>query len=250
MILFRSLIYQALYGIWAFLMCFAFLPSLVLPYGASRFVARFWTSSVFLILKATTGLGFRIEGQENLPDGPVIFASKHQSTWDTMIFPWLIRDSVIVIKKELFLLPFYGWFAKKYGCIGVDRGQAAAALRKLLRDARKAIDSGRSLVVFPEGTRAPPGEMRPLQPGIAALYRDLGIPVVPVALNSGQFWPRRSLIRRNGVIILRFLPPIGPGLDRKAFMGRLEQAIATAQAELETAAAPGIPGDGKSETGP
>ena len=242
MTLARSLIYQGVYTIWAFSMFFAFLPSLVMPYAASRFVVRFWTTSVFALLKATTGLGFRIEGEENIPEGPVIYASKHQSTWDTMIFPWFIRDSVVIIKKELFLIPFYGWYAKKYGCIGVDRGQGAAALRKMLRDARTATESGRSLVVFPEGTRAPPGEIRPIQPGIAALYRDLDIPVVPVALNSGHFWPRRSLIRRSGDITMRFLPPVAPGLDRKAFMKRLEEDLTEAQGELDAAAAKHLSG--------
>ena len=109
MTLARSLLYQALYGIWAVLMSFAFLPSLILPFWASRFIAWFWTASVFALLKATTGLTHRIEGAENIPDGPVIFASKHQSTWETMIYPYILRDPVTILKRELFWIPFYGW---------------------------------------------------------------------------------------------------------------------------------------------
>ncbi len=233
MILARSLLYHALYTIWAFLMSFAFLPVLVLPFWASRYMGRFWTASVFGLLKATTGLGYRIEGIENLPDGAVIIASKHQSTWETMIFPYIVRDPVTVLKKELFLIPFYGWYVKRYGCIGIDRSSGAAALRGLLREARLKVATGRPLIVFPEGTRAPPGGLQPLQIGIAALYQDLNIPVVPVALNSGHFWPRRRLIRRPGTVTLRFLPPIPPGLDRKTFMARLRNDLETAQAELD-----------------
>tara|TARA_R110000787_G_scaffold40869_8_gene101112 strand:- start:1022 stop:1759 length:738 start_codon:yes stop_codon:yes gene_type:complete len=233
MTLARSLLYQALYGIWAVLMSFAFLPSLILPFWASRFIAWFWTASVFALLKATTGLTHRIEGAENIPDGPVIFASKHQSTWETMIYPYILRDPVTILKRELFWIPFYGWYVKKYGCIGIDRADGATALRGMVRDARETVAAGRPLVVFPEGTRAPPGETRPFQIGIAALYRDLDVPVVPVALNSGHYWPRRSLIRRSGTITIRFLPAIPPGLDRKLFMKRLEDDLAKAQGELE-----------------
>lgn len=228
----RSCLYQALYGIWALLVAFLYLPSLVLPWWASRFVATSWSRSVFALLRWTTGLGYRIEGRENVPDGPVIFASRHESTWDTMIFPLILERPAVVIKRELFWIPFYGWYARKYGCIGIDRSSGGAALRRLLRNAREAVAAGRPLVVFPEGTRAPPGDMRPIQPGVVALYRDLDIPVVPVALDSGTFWPRRSLIRRPGTITLRFLPPIPPGLDRKAFEQRLHHDLAEAQAEL------------------
>jgi 1-acyl-sn-glycerol-3-phosphate acyltransferase len=236
MILARSLLFHSLYVIWAFLMSFAFLPSLILPFWASRFIGWFWTASVFGLLKATTGVGHRIEGQENIPDGPVIFASKHQSTWETMVFPYLVKDPVTILKRELFLIPFYGWYVKKYGCIGIDRSSGASALRNLLREARTKVAAGRPLIVYPEGTRAPPGETKRFQIGVAALYQDLNIPVVPVALNSGHFWPRRRLIRWPGTITLRFLPPIPPGLNRRAFMERLEGDIKTAQAELDAMA--------------
>ncbi|MBK19404.1 MAG: 1-acyl-sn-glycerol-3-phosphate acyltransferase [Rhodospirillaceae bacterium] len=228
----RSLLYQGLYGIWAFLMCFAFLPSLILPFWASKFIAKFWTKSVYWLLRTTCGLTYRIEGADQIPNGPVLYASKHQSVWDTLFFPYEVEDSVIVLKRELFWLPFFGWYAKKYGSIGIDRGAGGAAIRQMLREARKAIEKGRPVVIFPEGTRMPPGEKGVYQSGVAALYNDLKVPVVPVALNSGLFWPRRRLIRRQGVITLRFLPPIPPGLPRKEFMRRLETDLEAAQADL------------------
>lgn len=225
----RSLFYHGLYGIWAFLMCFAFLPSLILPFWASDFIAKFWTRSVFWLLRLICNLDYRIEGAEHIPNEPVIFASKHQSAWDTLFFPYEIERSAIILKRELFWLPFFGWYAKKYGAIGIDRSAGAAAVRKMLRDARKSVAANRPIIIFPEGTRVPPGETGVYQSGVAALYKDLNTPVIPIALNSGLYWPRRKLIRRPGTITLRFLPPIPPGLPRKEFMERLESDIETAQ---------------------
>jgi 1-acyl-sn-glycerol-3-phosphate acyltransferase len=149
-----------------------------------------------------------------------------------MIFPLILGNPAIILKKELHLIPFYGWYAKKYGTIGIDRSGGAAALRAMLRDARAAIENGRSIVVFPEGTRTEPGEIKTYQSGVAALYKDLGVPVVPVALNSGLFWARRSILRKPGTITLRFLDAIPPGIKRGDFMARLESDIETAQKEL------------------
>lgn len=234
MIMARSLLYHALYGIWVFLMCFAFLPSLILPFWASDFISNFWSRSVFFLLRMICGLTYRIEGLEHISKSPVIYASKHQSVWDTLLFPLQIERSAIVLKKELFLLPFFGWYAKKYGAIGIDRSAGASAIRQLIKEARKSVAVGRPIVIFPEGTRLPPGEKGEYHSGVAALYKDLKIPVVPVALNSGMYWPKRKLIRRPGVITMRFLPPIPPGLPRKEFMERLETAIEAAQNEICT----------------
>ena len=232
MVLARSIFYQVIYGFWAVLMAFVFLPSLTLPHQAIVFVARFWSASVLLILRYTTGLTYRVENQNLVPDGPVIYASKHQSTWDTLFYPYKIRNSVFVLKKELYLIPFFGWYAKKYGNIAIDRKSGSSALRKMVREAKVFVLSGRSIVVFPEGTRTPPGEKQKYHSGVAALYKNLELPVVPVALNSGFFWPRRHLIRKPGIITLRYLAPILPGLSREAFMSKLEADIEAAQTLL------------------
>lgn len=232
MIMARSLVYHTIYGIWALLMCFVFLPSLILPFWASDLIAKFWTLSVFWMLRVTCKLDYRIEGIENISDKPVIYASKHQSAWDTLLFPYQIKKSAIILKKELFWLPFFGWYAKKYGAIGIDRGAGASAIRKMIKDARKSVAADRPIIIFPEGTRVAPGKTGDYQSGIAALYKDLNIPVIPVALNSGLYWPRRQLIRQPGVITLRFLSPIPPGLPRKEFMQCLETRIENAQSEI------------------
>lgn len=230
---FRSFLFQLFFWLWTLILAILYLPLLILPRGAMIAASRFWSRSLFGALKLFCGLGYRVEGRENIPDGPALFAVKHQSAWDTMVMPLELPGAAVVLKRELHLIPFYGWYAKKYGTIGIDRGKAASALRHLLRDAKAVTEEGHSIIVFPEGTRAPAGEMRPFQPGIAALYRDLGLPVVPVALNSGRFWARRSTRRNAGTITLRYLEPIPPGLDRKEFMVRLESAISDAQAALD-----------------
>lgn len=232
----RSLVFNVLFYGWTAVLGICYLPLLVLPRRAIVIGARFWCASVLAILRWTTGLSGRIEQASERPAGPAIYAAKHQSAWDTMIITRLLPDPAIVLKKELLAVPFFGWYARRHGMIAIDRKAGAGALRDMLRSARQAIEDGRDIFVFPEGTRTPPGERRPYQSGVAALYRDLGLPVVPIALNSGVFWGRRSFAKRPGRITLRVLPPIPPGLDRDAFMRRLETAIETESAALCDAA--------------
>lgn len=224
----RSLAFQLLFWAWTTLLAFLYLPVLALPRRAIVVAGRAWAQSVLWLLARVVGLRHRIEGMENVPAGPAIWALKHQSAWDTLIVPILIPDPAVILKRELLWLPFYGWYATKHGMIGIDRAGAAATLRGMVGDARKAVAAGHSIVVFPEGTRTAPGTRRPYHSGIAALYNQLGLPVVPVALNSGLFWGRRAFTRRAGLITLRILPPIPPGLDRRAFMAKLESTIENA----------------------
>jgi 1-acyl-sn-glycerol-3-phosphate acyltransferase len=228
----RSLVFQFLFWVWTALLAVLYLPLLVLPRRAMVIAGRAWPRSVLWLLARVVGLRHRVEGRENVPAGPAIWALKHQSAWDTLIVPILVPDPVVILKRELLWLPFYGWYAAKHGMIGIDRAGAATTLRRMAAAARQAAAAGHSIVVFPEGTRTAPGTRRPYHSGIAALYGQLDLPVVPVALNSGLFWGRRAFTRKPGTITLRILPPIPPGLDRRAFMARLEDAIETATAEL------------------
>lgn len=228
----RSLLFQAIFYLWTAILAIVCLPTLVLPVGAIAAVSRLWSRTNFLVLRLINGLDYRVEGQENIADRPVIYASKHQSAWDTMVFPLLLPRPAVILKRELHLIPFYGWYAKKYGTIGIDRKAGAKALRSMVRDAESALAAGQPIVVFPEGTRTAPGEKHGYQSGVAALYSSLGVPVVPVALNSGLFWSRRSILRKPGTITIRFLPAIPPGLKRTDFMARLETDIETATAAL------------------
>jgi 1-acyl-sn-glycerol-3-phosphate acyltransferase len=198
--------------------------------------ARLWIVFVLWWLRVTIGLTHRIVGRENLPAGPAILASKHQSSWETLSFTLLFDDIAIVLKRELLFIPVVGWAMARAGNIAVARGDGSTALRGLVKQAKAAIAEGRSIVIFPEGTRVAPGDRKPYQVGTAALYRQLGVPVVPIALNSGLFWGRRKWIKRPGVLTLEILPPILPGLPRETFMQTLQEKIEGATARLEAEA--------------
>ena len=179
-----------------------------------------------------SGISFCLEG--NVPKGKqVIYAVKHQSAWETMVLFWVLYDPIIVMKQELMRIPFIGWVFKRTGSIGVDRSAGMAALKKLKRDALIAVETGRPLLIFPQGTRVLPRTEAPYQIGVYALYSATGLPVVPVALNSGSFWPRKGIRKYSGCITLEFLPEIAPGLPRTAFMATLEEQIEQATARLE-----------------
>lgn len=184
------------------------------------------------LLEKICGTRTEVRGRENLPQGAVLVASKHQSAWDTFGLVPLFRDPALVMKRELVFIPLYGWFAAKFGMIFVRREAGPAALRRMARDARDRAAMGREIVIFPEGTRRPPGSPPAYRPGVLFLYDALDVPCVPVALNSGLFWPRRSLRRYPGTIIVEFLQPIPPGLPRKEFRERLQTAVETATARL------------------
>lgn len=232
MIYIRSILFQSLFYAWTALAGTAFVPFLVLPRRFTVFVGRLWCNGVMWLLRVTIGLTYRVDGWENMPDGPAIFAFKHQSAWDTIVVTILIDDPAIALKRELLPIPFFGWYLWKHGMIAIDRRAGAKALRKFVADAKNVLALGRPIVVFPEGTRTAPGQRRKYQPGIAALYDRLGVPVVPVALNSGVFWRRREFFRRPGCVRAEFLPPIAPGLSRREFMATLEDRIETATERL------------------
>jgi 1-acyl-sn-glycerol-3-phosphate acyltransferase len=208
------------------------LPVLVLPVGAVRWFARNWSHLLFRMLRLMVGLSFEVRGPVELLRGPALIASKHQSAWDTIVFFILCDWPAYVMKKELMSIPVYGWLARRQQHIAVDRKAGAAAIRALRRDVQAALAAGRQIVVFPEGTRVAPDTRHPYQPGIAGLYHGLDVPVVPVAVNSGLFWPRRSFLKRPGTIVIEILPPIAPGLSRQAFMSELETRIETATGRL------------------
>lgn len=214
-------------------------PILLMP---RRFVVAwslFWIDFCLWWLRITCRLTHRVGGLENMPAGPVIFACKHQSSWETLAFSRLFPGAATVMKRELVLIPVVGWAMARVGNIAVERGDGSKALRGLVKQARATLAEGRSILIFPEGTRVAVGDERPYQVGTAALYRQLGVPVVPVALNSGLFWGRRKFIKRPGVIDVEILPAIPPGLSRDVFMTTLRERIEGATNRLVAAAREG-----------
>ena len=211
-------------------------PILLMPRRSVVVWSLFWIDFCLGWLRLTCRLTHRVGGLENMPSSPVIFACKHQSSWETLAFTRLFPNSATVLKRELLFIPVVGWAMARVGNIAVERGDGAQALRGLVRQAKAAIADGRSILIFPEGTRTPVGSQRPYQVGTAALYRQLGVPVVPVALNSGMFWGRRQFIKWPGVIDVEVLTAIPPGLGREAFMATLRERIEGATARLVAAA--------------
>ncbi len=169
------------------------------------------------------GVRSRVEGPT--PQGAVLVAGKHQSMFETIEMLLLLDRPTVVMKRQLTQIPGWGWVARQYGVIGVDRKGGASALRKMLAEARASVAQGRPIMIFPEGTRVPPGEKPPLQPGFAGLYKMLGLPVVPIALDSGRLWPRRTFVKKPGIVTFRFGETLPPGLPRPEIEAAVHRAI-------------------------
>ncbi|MEQ1491753.1 MAG: lysophospholipid acyltransferase family protein [Terricaulis sp.] len=187
---------------------------------------RSWARAVVWGLRWIVGATVSFEGLENVPEGGALIAMKHQSTLDTMAPALFLPRPVYVYKAELGGVPVMGAYLKR-NQIGVDRGGYAKALKSLMRGARAAVAKGGQVLIFPEGTRqeldAPPD----YKPGIAAMYKDLGVPVTPVALNTGLIWKPKGIMRSKGHVTFKVLPPIPPGLPREQFMAELERVLET-----------------------
>ena len=228
----RSLLFNALFYVNITIRMIVALPTILLPYSFLHGVLRRYASSTLWFLRVVCGTKVEWRGREKLPAGPCIVACKHQSLWETFALFMLLPDPTYVLKRELMWLPLFGWLATKARMIAIDRGSHAKALASMTAAARREAARGRQIVIFPEGTRRPPGAKPRYLPGVAFLYAELGLPCVPIALNSGLFWPRRSLRRHPGTVLAEVLDPIPPGLEKREFLKRLQNATEEATARL------------------
>jgi len=228
----RSLIYVFLFVSWSTFIVILNAVFLPFPRSVSQATIRVWMYGTMMLLRVVVGLRYEIRGMERVPEGPVIFASKHQSAWDTAIYYMFDKDPAYILKKELLKIPLYGLTLRKAGHIAIDRDGGMSTLKHVLRETRRAIQEKRSVIIFPEGTRTLPGEPRTYQPGVAAIYKDAGVPLIPVALNSGNFWGRSGYMKYPGCIVMEFLPPIPSGLNRKVFLKELQQQVDEASERL------------------
>jgi 1-acyl-sn-glycerol-3-phosphate acyltransferase len=233
-VLLRSLIFNALYFANLIVHMIAALPTLVLPYPCVRAFIRSYSRTSLWLLRVVCNTAVEWRGVDKLPKGACIVACKHQSAWETFALYAVLDDPAFILKRELMWIPLFGWHMWKAGLIPIDRGAGLAALTRMTTRAQQALASSppRQLVIFPEGTRRTPGAAPDYKPGVAYLYGKTGVPCVPVALNSGVFWPRRSLYRFPGTIVVEILDPIAPGLGRETFFKRLQDVIETASAQL------------------
>ena len=208
------------------------LPMFFLPYRGTIWVAKSWGRISVLLLRVA-GIKFELRGREKIPPGALIVASKHQSAWETFALLPLFDNPLFILKRELEWIPFFGWLLIKGRMVPVNRGAGSQALVEMTERARIELARVRQLIIFPEGTRRPAGAEPRYKYGVAHLYAAAGVPCLPVALNSGVFWPRRrSLMLKPGTVVVEILDPIMPGLDKDVFFKRLQDVIEPASARL------------------
>lgn len=220
MLLRTVLFYALLYGS-AVVLFLALLPVAFFWRAAAQFGLRVLSHLAYVYLRAVASIRWEVRGWENVPSGPCVFACKHQSAWETGLFYVLHGDPSYVMKKELQSVPLFGQFLTWGGSIAIDREGGASAVKRMIRQARTVVNQGRCVVIFPEGSRSNETYL----PGVAALYRSIDAPIVPVALNSGLFWPKHGLLTHPGRIIVEFLEPMSPALDKKSFMKDLQVRV-------------------------
>jgi 1-acyl-sn-glycerol-3-phosphate acyltransferase len=228
----RSALFNFLFFGWTTIVVVVALPLLLMPERVMVVYARYWALSVLGLLRLVCGLSHRMVGREKVPDGGTVVASKHQSAWDTLAYFAMFDTPTYILKQELLSIPLFGWCLMKAGMIAVDRKGKAAALKKVIAHGERSLAEGRTIVIFPQGTRVKPGVAAPYQPGTAGLYTQLNATENPVELDSGRFWPRRSFLKYPGTITVEFLEPIAPGLPRAQFMRVMEERIETGSQRL------------------
>ena len=230
----RSLLFQiAFYGTTALYLILLLPLAPLLPRRLFWKVGvLWWAASNRILLRVIAGTRAEFRGLEHIPKGPLLIAAKHQSAWETFALLPLFSDPAFILKQELMRIPIFGWFAAKARMIPIDRKGGSAALKVMTRRAQADMAEGRQILIFPEGTRRAPGAPPDYKFGVAHLYASLDVPCLPIALNSGLYWPRQAFIRRRGTILVEVLEPIPPGLGRAAFMARLERDIETASDRL------------------
>ena len=228
----RSIIFNILFYLNLFAQLIAALPTLLMPRWGILAVGRFWARTNLWLLRTVCGLDADFHGLDKIPPGPLLVAAKHQSMWETFALLLILPDPAYIMKRELMWIPFFGWYAWKAGMIAVDRRRGSQALVDMNASARRELARNRQIIIFPEGTRRSPGAEPRYKYGVAHLYAEMGVPCLPIALNSGLFWPRRSIRRYPGTVRVEVLDLIPPGLGKEAFFERLQRAVEAATARL------------------
>jgi len=231
-ILIRSILFNVLFYAQLVGLLIGGLPCLLFGRGAVHGLARLWARNSIWLLEKVCGAKLEFRGLENLPPGACIVAAKHQSFLETFALTVPVSNFSFVLKQELMRIPFFGWYLKRGGMVGIDRADRTSVLTKLTPRVRHQLEQGRQFIIFPEGTRRPVGAPPQYKAGVARLYMASDAVCVPVAVNTGLFWPRRSFRRRPGRIVIEFLEPIQPGLEKEVFMKTLQSRIETATDRL------------------
>jgi 1-acyl-sn-glycerol-3-phosphate acyltransferase len=232
----RSLVYNVLFYLMLVFWMVVAIPTFLMPSRAFIAVAKAWSRSSVWLLRVICKTKVDYRGLERIPPGPLIVASKHQSMWETFALLQFFDAPLFIYKRELGWIPLFGWYLVKSKMIGVDRSGGMRSLKEMVRRAPKEIKNGRQLIIFPEGTRTAVGAAPDYKTGVGQIYANSGVPCIPVALNSGLFWPRRTFMRYPGTLVVEFLDPLPAGLTRKEFTDRISTSIEQATNQLVEAA--------------
>ncbi len=232
MLLFRSILFNIAFFTNITILLIVALPTLVMPRSAVFKVGKIWARSSLWLLKVICKTEVEFRGRENIPKGAFIVAPKHQSAWETFALIMLFDDFCYILKRELTFIPLFGWYLWKLDQIAINRSTGSSALAQAEEKARKIFAEGRQLFIFPEGTRRPAGAPPKYKFGVAHLYDACHVPCLPIVLNSGLFWARRSLIKRPGTIVVEVLPPIAPGIEKQEFFALLQDRMEKASENL------------------
>lgn len=231
MLALRSLAFNVCFYAMTTLLAFGGLPTLVSRRAVLR-LARLWGRLTLWLLRVVAGMKVEFRGLENIPEGPLLIAAKHQSALETLALCTVFPEFAYILKRELLLIPLIGWYLSRSGMVAIDRSKGARAMSLMNAAAATAIQEGRQLIIFPEGTRRAVGAPPAYKQGLSHLYTALKVPCVPVALNTGRFWSRNSLIRRPGTAVIHFLEPIPPGMGRPEFQALAQERLETASNAL------------------
>ncbi len=233
MIKFKSYLFTLILYLESFVIFVVLFPLVFFPRKITLWIPIVWTKTIRKTLQLICHIHIQVEGLENLPvKNGYIIASKHQSAMETLLFHALVPNVFYILKQSLMWLPFANLYAWRTGCIPIDRKGGTRTMRKMLTRASKRFKEEMNLIIFPEGTRVLPTEQKPYGSGIAFLYDQCHVPVIPVALNTGVYWPKNSVMKYPGTVIVRFLPPIQPGLEKRDFLKKLENIIEKEQQTL------------------
>lgn len=239
----RSALFNALFYLTLLVYMIAALPTFLLPRWGILAFARFWARSSLFLLRVICGMRVEWRGLEKIPPGGLLVAAKHQSAWETFALLTLFKDPAFILKRQLQWIPLFGWFTVTGEMIPVRRGARSEALAEMTGHVQKALAQGRQIIIFPEGTRRSPKAEPAYKHGIVHLYACTNTPCLPIALNSGLYWRRRSFLRHPGTVIVEILDPIAPGLAAAEFAELLRSEIETATQRLIAEGEAPIAGD-------
>ena len=227
-----TILFYCALALWTIFMGILSLPFIFLPSKYIRFPAKTWIKGIFILLKHICGVTHQLKGSANLTEEPLIIVSKHQSAFETFALYYYLENSFFIHKKQLFYIPIFGQYLMKHNMVAIDRTGKGSAMRKMISSVKKKLDSGSTIIIFPEGTRKTPGEKPEYKTGFIGIYNTAKRKLQPVAVNSGLFWKKGLKKIRKGHIVIEFLPQIEIGLDKKEVLEKVKYSIESATNKL------------------